>query len=413
MADQKNPTPSEIQAGAYFQFAGYDEASGDTPILKEGEIIQVSSYSTENGIIARSLLTNAEDNVFETEVVFADQADIDAALASVAGTAGEEAPAETQEATTEETTEEAPADAKADKPAKAAKADKAAKANKAKSTHKTNQQKREEVKDAVAENPVTDTAVAPGSAESMRALTIGTNSRSVQDILQMGGDEILGAAEDLYEQAETAYFTLGGVLAHVYSENLHKRLGFDGKRSFARYVEERLGMDYRKAMYWIDIYTGFSKLGISEDRLAGIGWSKAKEIIKVADKARAEELIEFAQEHTRAELIEQVKTDNVEAGDGSGTTRMKMTTFKFVVSEAAGVNINAALTSAANQCGSDKLGDQFEFIVGEWRTMQEGIDVPVEEAIALLEAKYGVSLQTVDPDTVVEADTATAETVSN
>jgi uncharacterized lipoprotein YehR (DUF1307 family) len=61
------------------------------------------------------------------------------------------------------------------------------------------------------------------------------------------GADALDAAEDLVNQAEEAYFNLGGVLAHIYYEGHYKTAGFDGQNGFGDYTQERLNINYRKA----------------------------------------------------------------------------------------------------------------------------------------------------------------------
>ncbi len=74
-----------------------------------------------------------------------------------------------------------------------------------------------------------------------------------------------------------------------------------GKRGFEDYIEKELGVKYRKARYLINIYDYFTALGIDETKLGQMGWSKAKELVGKATKENFDELVEFANNHTRDE----------------------------------------------------------------------------------------------------------------
>lgn len=108
------------------------------------------------------------------------------------------------------------------------------------------------------------------------------------------GEDPLKAAARLVERQDRDDFTLGGVLSHIQRYNLHCTLGYSGTSDFQQYIEQELGVKYRKARYLISIYECFSKLGLDEQRLSAMGWSKAKELVRVVNKDNFDALADFA-----------------------------------------------------------------------------------------------------------------------
>ena len=83
-----------------------------------------------------------------------------------------------------------------------------------------------------------------------------------------------------------------------------KKLRFDQK-----YVTRNFPMSFRRAMYLISIHDSFTLAGISERRLRGLAWSKAKEIARLPKqqlRANFKRLAEYARQHTRHELIAKI-----------------------------------------------------------------------------------------------------------
>lgn len=220
------------------------------------------------------------------------------------------------------------------------------------------------------------------------------DTESLAAILE--SQDALEAAKEIIETIEEGYFNLGGLLAHIYVEELYVQAGYEGNKAFDRYVADELGIEYRKAMYLIKIYTHFSGLGVDESRLAEVGWSKAKELVGIANDENFDELVDYAAEHSRDELKDYIKTNYVDAGDGEGGTtngtRAKKTTFKFSAHEDQANVILEVIEKAKEQHGLTDESEAMIAVFTEWAQLVEGIDVPLEVAVANLESRYGVSL---------------------
>ncbi|QSY98693.1 hypothetical protein J2J97_31985 (plasmid) [Rhizobium bangladeshense] len=232
-----------------------------------------------------------------------------------------------------------------------------------------------------------------------------THSSSVSALLQE--KDALEAAKELVARAEETEFTLGGVLAHILREGIHRKLGYDGKRGFEDYIEKELGVKYRKARYLINIYEYFTALGVDETLLGGMGWSKAKELVGVATKETFDELVEFANQHTRDELIEEIRTKYVNAADGEAEqTTAKLTTWTFKLFDNQNVTVKRAIDAAMKQASTDKIGVALELVCGEWSMLSENNQMTLEEHIELLQARFDVRLsishETADGQTDIE-----------
>jgi hypothetical protein len=98
----------------------------------------------------------------------------------------------------------------------------------------------------------------------------------------------------LKARLDTCYYELGGLLREVFHRQYYLELGFD---HFEDYLRETLEFSRRKAFYLMSIWEKASELNISPKKLRRIGWTKMKEIVRVATPedltvwlARAEQL---------------------------------------------------------------------------------------------------------------------------
>ncbi|MCO6419301.1 hypothetical protein JYK14_24525 [Siccirubricoccus sp. KC 17139] len=275
--------------------------------------------------------------------------------------------------------------------------------------------------DAPEEGRPAGTALAPVAPSTLaRTATPGempTGSTILTERVKeiLAHEDALEAAKRLASQIENSYFSLGGILAHIYENNLYHLAGYEGKRGWQSYVENELqGVDYRRAMYWIDIYRTLTAIGVDESRLAatGVGWSKIKEIVRigrlkdekgrpVGDKILKENfthLLEVAKEKTRDELADYVRTAFVEAQkpgpipEQDRASRIRKTIqFRLLPPQAEAVNraVEAAKATAKTEDSEVAL----EQICVEWALGHEAIELPLEDAVRVLERRYGVKLR--------------------
>lgn len=202
------------------------------------------------------------------------------------------------------------------------------------------------------------------------------NSPSVQQALDKH-ENALQAAKELVRRSEETAYTLGGVLSYIHRNNLHIALHFvDGKRGFADYASQELGLEYRTAMYYIRIYEVFTLAGADEETVARLGWTKAKEIARVdvkKDKSLLNyfpEMLEYAEEHSRPELIKYIREKFPEkVSENRRRDRPTRFTFKFDAARSASTKrlLDYVKETVDN---TEKDEDAFAVILREWAQMK-------------------------------------------
>jgi hypothetical protein len=166
-------------------------------------------------------------------------------------------------------------------------------------------------------------------------------SKGVKEVL--AGTSAVVAARKLVKQAQATDYTLGGVLCKIEQDKDYEKVKdeagefFTGKDGFEKFIENDLGIKYRKARYLMNVYETFSTLKVSESRLLKLKYSKAKEILDVvqAKPEDAEEWLEKADTLTLEDLNAQLtkarkklgieRTARGTGGQGGGS---EMTTLK-------------------------------------------------------------------------------------
>ena len=202
-----------------------------------------------------------------------------------------------------------------------------------------------------------------------------------QEILGLVNDaeDILELARETVEETSALKYKLGGVLFHVRKSGAYKELDerYAEKGGFALYLLEQLNIEYRKAMYLVDIYYKWNKFGLEPEKVAQIGWAKAAKIAAVMDEDTAEELIELAENNTVADLVDHIKTTYKEVGGTKGEKKV-IKLFKFKLAESAGIAVEEVLQSVAAGMGLKNLDEAFEHIVMEWST-EHPIEAPAKK----------------------------------
>ena len=380
--------------GSIVTFKGYADLQGQEPILTAGERVVVHEIKDDGSIVVHTEGAEPKgETIFPEEIdqiisqpeavtVTADEAPAEATKAKAKG--GKKGKAKTE-------VQAAPAET----PVVAA----ATEAPAAEATTKGKKGKKITVVEPAPE-PVSEAVVETQDASAPAEVQ---DSDAVRELLEH--QDALEAARTLRNRAEESFFSLGGVLNHIQATGAHKAAGFDGKRGFADYVKTELDIDYRKAMYLIDIYKTFRALGIDETQFAGVGWSKAKELTGIATPENIQEVLSKARELSKDALISWVRDEFVTEGtegSGSGGTRVRRIRLNFALFEDQAETVNRAIEAGKAKVGNDDLAQALEYICAEWLQTAEGVDVPLEDALRHLEAKYGVRLATVEGEAEAE-----------
>ena len=385
---------AKFNVGGTVKFLGYqDDVPADEQVLEEGKVYTVVEVNPED----KSLVLETENpdfnpkkkesesnpqtlmvDVFEDEV---EEADEDSEEEADETEEVEEAPkAKAAPAKAKAKAKAAPAEEEADEdedeegeeeeaPKAKAKAKPAAKAKTAaKPAAKAKTAAKPAAKAKVAEKKAAPSSKAEKPEEVEQYPALENEDEEITALVE-GAESVLELAEELVEEGAELDYKLGGVLYHVRLSKEYQSLDarYAENGGFGLYVKERLNVEYRKAMYLIDIYYKFNLFGIDAEKVKEIGWTKASKIAAVMSEDNAEELVELAEKSTVADLQDTIKEDYVEKG-GSKTAgeKKKRVTFKFRLFEDQASLVTEVLNTVAKDMGVKDLSAAFEHIVAEW-----------------------------------------------
>lgn len=393
---------TEVGVGSILVFLGYD-GNAENPILKAGAKVRLTEIGDENALKIEDIETGETDSVWPEEVQFsaevADEVARSEAAAQVGAGKGKGMQAKKQQKMRE-----------------------ALAAAKVQQTQDFVEGAAEGDEEQVGETKALALVEATGNAARLEEMIHNvTHTAAVQRAMQENHDA-LSAAKALVQQHEQTYFTLGGVLAHIYAQESFKSLGYDGKRGFALYCEKELGIGYRKAMYLMETYVTFAQIGVDESVLARIGWSKAKELARIGKKSletlRADlpALLDYAGEHNRDELQDHVTRTYIRTETPAPAEKIeKVKLAVTLMGEGGNVVLNAIaaaqrIIAAGGAAGEVEKGKALEHICGEWSLTQDGVNLPLEDAVRMLERRYGVTLAVTSGGPAATSQEETEET---
>ena len=356
------------QEGDIVTFKGYAQLEdGQEPIFAEGEQVRIVTVVDAETFQCVSLTDPKKtDSAFDTEIAPASE------IAPVAESVAESTTAKAGKLKLKKGAAPAPVDAPP------------AEGKKPKSTKEKAKAK----------------AKADNQEDELQPLAITDYDSETQKVIKTDSSA-LKAAKSLSEKIKETFWTLGGVLSFIRRHKSYSTIEVDGvtpysgKQGFAQYVEAELDTHYRKAMYYIEIYETFAPLGISEEQVLALGWSKAKELCGIVNAKNVDKWLKKAMELGREDLQAEIKSVRVKAGD-TGTNdpgeTAKATTFKFRLFEDQGQVVQEALKAASSVIGDDDLNKAFAHIATEWLTLQGGSSkVDIATAFQSLENSYGLA----------------------
>lgn len=231
------------------------------------------------------------------------------------------------------------------------------------------------------------------------------HSASVKKLLKKG--DMLDAAKALVSDADRSYFNLGGVLVEIQRTAAYEEAGFTEEKkekvkgktkmvsAFEQYISAELGIEYKKATRLMIVYKTFSKLGIPEDKVLGIGWTKAGVIASLMRDATADEVMEMleaAEDMRRDDLIEHIKETSVDARGRARGDSVKKVKYTFSAFADQAEFIGQIIQSTMETLGTDDMNEAMVYIMTQYAASVDGVDVPMQDAIAAVEARYGIEL---------------------
>lgn len=192
------------------------------------------------------------------------------------------------------------------------------------------------------------------------------------------------------DMVEVGYMKLAKCLYDIYTQNIYQTWNFS---NFESYVDTELQFNYRKAMYLIEIYNKALMLNMDMERLERIGWTKAKELIRIVDQNNTDEWLEVAENSTTKELNFKIKTEKESKVDTASVIddAPSITTITFKLGMAEKSLISEALEESARLINSDDYALAFANIAAEWLEMKGVVPLQttLEDHIEHLERIYG------------------------
>lgn len=312
----------------------------------------------------------------------------------VVAEAGEEAEAaegeQAEEGAAEEAAEEAEQPAQA-APAKVAKGKAAAKAGApakpaAKTAAKGKAAAKEEAAAPAAKKGKAAKEAAPEKAEAeekVDELSVDLEGEDEEVIaLVEGSEDLITTAQELEANIGHTEWQIGGLLYHIRKNKSYlevdgaKDAGYAEKGGFETFLRDYFNVEYRKAMYLIQIYVRFTQAQIENpgEVVARLGWTKAQKIAvpMAAEDANVEELIELADENTVADLSKALMEQVDVGGKTDKGESKKRLTVKFRWFEEEAKMVDTVLKRVQEELGLKDVGDALLHIIGEYEAQAGG-----------------------------------------
>lgn len=195
-------------------------------------------------------------------------------------------------------------------------------------------------------------------------------------------------AKEAKENVDDNYVELSRVLYEIYHKKVFMNWGFI---SFQDYIDTELDFEYRKSMYLIDIWGHAKHLEISPERMKAIGWTKIREIVRVADTSNIEYWLTQAENLKCSELIALIKEYK---STGKVKSTLDLVNFSFKLDQADVTTVNLALDEAMRLVSTSSISKALVMICTEWVMEKNIVPLKVDMAKMLdyLEEAYGVKL---------------------
>ena len=188
----------------------------------------------------------------------------------------------------------------------------------------------------------------------------------VHEIENMKESDAIKAVDLLVDQSGANFIKLGGVLTRVQANGW-----FNPYTSFQEYVENRLGLKFRLAGYYMQCYNALANGGIPYAKVAGLGWTKLALIASMITLDNVDEWVSIAKSQNALTLNDTVKKAKAKAkaagnltGDETSTSPVTSVTFKPHEDQRA--TILAAIEKAKEAAGTQHATVALEFICLEY-----------------------------------------------
>lgn len=199
----------------------------------------------------------------------------------------------------------------------------------------------------------------------------------------------------LRDVGDASRFLQGGLLAKLQQNDAYRRARRD--LTWYEFCTQVVGLSPRTVLYLTTIYQRATALGLTPERLAEVGWTKAREFLMVAKEDDIESWIAKAKVLTAAELRQQIEDQRV-TGESSAEIVSSPKARVMVMVEAdekalieSAIDFAARLRSDPNRPVG--RGTALALIAVEWSANHiADRDQALEWHLRNLESVYGVTL---------------------
>lgn len=186
----------------------------------------------------------------------------------------------------------------------------------------------------------------------------------VQDISKLSAEQAIDVVPLLLDGADENYFRLGGVLSLISAQKYYEKEGF---KDFRTFVEQKFGIQYRKAMYWVHIYDKLIESNVPWNKVKTVGWTKLKDLAAILTIENVDEWVQRALNSTVLQLQEAIakaKSGTLEKSGIEPTedTKSATTTVTFKVHQDQKTIINEAIEKAMKEAETEYTGVALESI---------------------------------------------------
>jgi hypothetical protein len=221
----------------------------------------------------------------------------------------------------------------------------------------------EPIPEIAAAKPAKGKAVATkAAAKSGELLEPSELDDIVNTIENMKEKEAIDVIGQLAEEAEFTYFRLGGVFARVQAQGWYAPFP-----SFREFVEQKYGINYRRAMYWVEIYNSLVNSKVPYGKVKHLGWTKLSIIASLLTNDNVDEWVKIAMGSTALQLADTAKkSKQTTVGQLTDQSASTVTTKTFKLHEDQKETVEAALEKAKEIGGFKDDTPAFEHICIEY-----------------------------------------------
>lgn len=218
-----------------------------------------------------------------------------------------------------------------------------------------------------------------------------TKRKSAVSIIAKRAKDIRKHLVELSKTIDTSYVKLAKELREVYKKEYYKEWNYG---STVDYASAELNIEQRKCQTLIQIADKMDELKISDSKAAALGWSKMREIVKVATLRNLDKWMKEAKTSSVRELMQKVSV--VRKNDPNAKIP-QLAKIGFSLGEGGANIVLEALGEAKAMCGSEDDNIAIEMICQDWMEVKGAspTKVSLKDRIAFIEKNYDVKLKAV------------------